>query len=114
MIQFQYSAHSASATFCIQHIATSWNKEKTPLSFYLSQRSLIKQKRPWQRYTLCQGRIKTLIRGATLIHRNAPMHLAEYQHIPGKWRLPTTSQNTLWNSHLTAPSAVHLTTCFLP
>ena len=42
------------------------------------------------------------------------MHLAGYQHIPGKWRLPTTSQNTLGISHLTAPSAVHLTTCFLP
>ena len=25
----------------------------------------------------------TLIRGATLIHRNDPMRLAGYQHIPG-------------------------------
>ena len=54
------------------------------------------------------------IRGATLIHRNDPMHLAGYQHILGKLRLPTASQNTLRNPHLTAPSAVHLTTCFLP
>ena len=65
-------------------------------------------------YYLRQGRIIRTIRGATLIHRNDPMHLAGYQHIPGKWRLPTTSQNTLGISHLTAPSAVHLTTCFLP
>lgn len=42
------------------------------------------------------------------------MHLTGYQHIPGKLRLPTASQNTLCKAHLTAPSAVHLTTCFLP
>ena len=29
----------------------------------------------------------TLIRGATLIHRNDPMRLAGYQHIPGIYTL---------------------------
>ena len=113
MIQFQYPAHSAPPTFCIQHIATSWNKEKTPLNVYLAQRSLIEQKRPWQRFTLCQGRIKHLS-AVPPWFTVWPVRLAGYQHIPGKWRLPATSQNTLWESHLTAPSAVHLTTCFLP
>ena len=39
---------------------------------------------------------KTLIRGATLIH-GMTRALSRYLHIPGKWRLPATSQNTLWN-----------------
>ena len=46
------------------------------------------------------------------------MRLAGYPHIPGKLRLPATSQNTLNIAcrlvHLTAPFAVHLTTCFSP
>lgn len=46
------------------------------------------------------------------------MRLAGYLHIPGNLRLPATSQNTLNIAcrfvHLTAPSAVHLTTCFSP
>ena len=51
---------------------TAYNRlpkqRKDSFDLYLSQRSPITQKRPWQRYTLYQGRIKTLIRGATLIH----------------------------------------------
>ncbi len=58
---------------------------------------------------------KNLIRGATLIHRNDPMHLAGYQHNPGIYTLAFSvaeySANPL---PLTAPSAAHLTTCFLP
>ena len=43
-----------------------------------------------------------------------PVRLAGYQHIPDNWRMPTRCR-ILWDfSHLTAPSAVHLTTCFLP
>ena len=54
------------------------------------------------------------IRGATLIHRNDPMHLAGYQHIPGICTLAYSVAEYFGKSHLTAPSAVHLTTCFLP
>ena len=73
----------------------------------------VSKKRPWQKYTFCQGRTKHL--SAVPPWFTAwPVHLAGYLHIPGKWRLPATSQNTLWKSHLTAPSTVHLTTCFLP
>ena len=78
------------------------------------------KKRPWQKYTFCQGRTKYL--SAVPPWFTAwPVHLAGYLHIPGKWRLPATSQNTQHmhqtisgTSLLTAPSAVHLTMCFLP
>ena len=53
------------------------------------------------------------IRGATLIHRNDPMHLAGYQHIPGICTLAYSVAEYFGKIHLTAPSAVHLTTCFL-
>lgn len=89
-------------------------KRKTPLTLYLPSKESQK-KRPWQKYTFCQGRTKHL--SAVPPWFTAwPVHLdlAGYLHIPGKWRLPATSQHTLWISHLTAPSAVHLTTCFLP
>ena len=80
------------------------------------------KKRPWQNTTICQGRITykyieyDTIRGATLIHRIAPMRLAGYQHIPGNWRMPTRCRILGVNkcTLLTAPSAVHLTTCFSP
>ena len=88
---------------------------KTPLTYLSCQRSLLKTKTSLTEiYSLSRTNNTNTIRGATLIHRNDPMHLAGYQHIPGKWRLPITSQNTLGISHLTAPSAVHLATCFLP
>ena len=56
----------------------------------------------------------TLIRGATLIHRNDPMRLAGYQHIPGIYTLAYSVAEYFGKTQLTAPSAVHLTTCFLP
>ena len=56
----------------------------------------VSKKRPWQKYTFCQGRTKHL--SAVPPWFTAwPVHLAGYLHIPGKWRLPATSQNTLWN-----------------
>ena len=65
-------------------------------------------------YYLRQGRIIRIIRGATLIHRNDPMHLAGYKHIPGIYTLAYSVAEYFGKTHLTAPSAVHLTTCFLP
>ena len=63
--------------------------------FLFWARDFENKKRPWQNIAICQGRITykykeyDTIRGAALIHRNAPMHLAGYQHIPGNWRMPT-------------------------
>lgn len=61
------------------------------------------------------------------IHRHKPVLLSGYLYIPGNWRMPSRCrilcesiiQWSLWSSwsiksgsHLTAPSVVHLTTCF--
>ena len=52
--------------------------------FLFWARDFENKKRPWQNIAICQGRITykykeyDTIRGATLIHRNAPMHLAGY------------------------------------
>ena len=59
----------------------------------------------------CQGRIY-LIRGATLIHGKSVLS-AGYHHIPGMSRLPHVAEYS-GIPRLTAPSAVHLTMCFLP
>ena len=65
--------------------------------------------------SICQGRIiQLIIRGATLIHRNDPMRLAGYRHILGIYTLAYSVAEYFGKTHLTAPSAVHLTTCFLP
>ena len=56
---------------------------------------------------------KTLIRGATLIHGMT----RALSRIPTYPRQMTSACNVaeyFVKSHLTAPSAVHLTTCFLP
>ena len=42
------------------------------------------------------------------------MRLAGYQHIPGIYTLACSVAEYFGKIHLTAPSAVHLTTCFLP
>ena len=42
------------------------------------------------------------------------MLLSGYQHIHGNSRMPSRCRILCDSSHLTAPSAVHLTTCFLP
>ena len=57
----------------------------------------IKQKRPWQRYTLCQGRISTIIRGATLIH-SMTCALSGIPSYPRQLTCALTSQNTLWKA----------------
>ena len=53
------------------------------------------------------------IRGATLNSRNLRA-LSRIQTYPRQLTYAHTLQNTLENIHLTAPSAVHLTTCFRP
>ena len=52
-------------------------------------------------------------RGATLIH-GITRALSRIPTYPRQLTYAHTLQNTLENIHLTAPSAVHLTTCFLP
>ena len=47
----------------------------------------------------CQGRIHTLS-AVPPWFTNDLVPLAGYQHIPGKWRLPTTSQNTRYDTYL--------------
>jgi len=60
---------------------------------------------------VCQGRMK--IRGATLIHGRSRA-LCGIPAYPRQLTYAPTLQNTLCRAHLTAPSAAHLTTCFLP
>lgn len=50
------------------------------------------------------------------IHRNCPVRLAGYCHIPGNWRIPSRWRilSIYHDMPLTSPSAVHLTVCFLP
>lgn len=65
-----------------------------------------------ERYLLSRTN-KTLIRGATLIHGMT----RALSRIPTYPRQMTSACNVaeyFVKSHLTAPSAVHLTTCFLP
>ena len=52
-------------------------------------------------------------RGATLIH-GITRALSRIPTYPRQLTYAHTLQNTLENIHLTAPSAVHLTTCFSP
>ena len=85
--------------------------KKTPLTF--CQRRNRNKKRPQQKPTFCQGRITNAIRGATLFHGKT-VPLAGYQHIPGVYTLACSVAEYSGKSHLTAPSAAHLTTCFLP
>ena len=67
--------------------------------------------RPWQT-SFCQGRIKTIIRGTTLIHSSRH---ALYGHEKCPWQLTYALRcRILSKKPLTAPSAVHLPTCFLP
>ena len=120
---------SFSFTFCI--ILYVWRSErhqrfvnsivltsligKTPLTYLSCQRSLLKTKTSLTEiYSLSRTNNTNTIRGATLIHRNDPMHLAGYQHIPGICTLAYSVAEYFGKIHLTAPSAVHLTTCFLP
>ena len=69
------------------------------------------KKSPTERYSICQGRI-IIIRGATLIH--SVLCACKDTCISPATDVCHTSQNTLYIIHLTAPSAVHLTTCFSP
>ena len=59
----------------------------------------------------CQGRIKTLSAVPPCIHR-IPCALSRIPTYPRQLTYAHTLQNTLENIHLTAPSAVHLPTCF--
>ena len=71
------------------------------------------KKRPWQKYTFYQGRTKHL--SAVPPWFTAwPVHLAGYQHIPDIYTPAYSVAEYSGLLHLTAPSAVHLTTCFLP
>jgi len=54
-IQVFYQALGAPPTLFQQHITTSCKKEK--LLWLFTVKGVLKQKRPWQKYTLCQGRI---------------------------------------------------------
>ena len=62
----------------------------------------------------CQGRINSFIRGATLHSRECARALIGIPTYPRQLTYAPTLQNILRKPHLTAPSAVHLTTCFLP
>ena len=82
------------------------------MTLYLSQRSSIKKTSLTEIYFLSRTN-KTLIRGATLIHGMT----RALSRIPTYPRQMTSACNVaeyFVKSHLTAPSAVHLTTCFLP
>lgn len=70
-------------------------KRKTPLTLYLPSKESQKKTSLTEIYFLSRTN-KTLIRGPPWFTA-WPVHLAGYLHIPGKWRLPATSQNTLWN-----------------
>ena len=112
-MQIDDSASHRAPAFCKQHCIYLL-KRKTPLTLYFSQRSF-KTKTPLTEiYHLSRTNNINTIRGATLIHRNDPMHLAGYQHIPGICTLAYSVAEYFGKIHLTAPSAVHLTTCFLP
>ena len=63
-------------------------------------------------YTFCQGRIK-LSAVPPWIHGKYRA-LSRIPTYPRQLTHAHALQNTLCFSHLTAPSAVHLTTCFLP
>ena len=70
------------------------------------------QKKSSTELLFCQGRISSLIRGATLIHGKKIRALDGIQTYPRQLTYALTSQNTR-PAPLTAPSAVHLTTRFL-
>ncbi len=84
------------------------------------------QKKPLTETRICQGRINRLSAVPPCIHGQT-MHLIRILTYPGQLTYVFTLQNTLYIAalhrmiaayamivHLTAPSAVHLTTCFLP
>ena len=81
---------------------------------WVCQRSFRKQK-ILDRSQIHQGRIKQVIRGATLHSRERTRALSGIPTYPRQLTYANTSQNTPQElPRLTAPSAAHLTTCFLP
>ena len=88
------------------------------LKLYLTPNE-IKQKNAIDRNTLSvkdeQVQIKyDTIRGATLIHGHNPCAYQETNISPATDVCRNVAEYSVKGSHLTAPSAVHLTTCFLP
>lgn len=67
----------------VNSIFSSSVKRKVPLTCISAKGDI---KKPLTEMLFCQGRIN-FIRGATLIRRNDPAHLAGYQHIPGSYTL---------------------------
>ena len=85
--------------------------EKDSLDVSLSKESF-KTKTPSTEKHFCQGRIEP-IRGATLLRGHDSRALDGVPAYSRQLTYAHTSQNTRPKS-LTAPSAVHLTTCFSP
>ena len=105
-VQIDDSASHRAPAFCKQHCIYLL-KRKTPLTLYFNQRSY-KTKTPLTEiYHLSRTNNINTIRGATLIHRNAPMRLAGYQHIPG-WITPACGVAAYSRrSAFPAPSVAH-------
>ena len=100
-------------SFGIPHTAVLPWKRKTPLTVIFGQ-GRDKTKNVLDRITLCQGRMQYHPR-CHLGSRARPVLSAGYQHIPGNLT-PASSVAEYSGSKapLTAPSAVHLTTCVSP
>ena len=70
---------------------------------------IAKTKKSLTEFYFCQGRILSLSAVPPWIHSNYA--LIGYHHIHDFWRESYVAEYSVW-LHLTAPSAVHLTTCF--
>ena len=101
--------------------------KKTPLTLPAEELQTQTKNAPDRKSLFCQGRIKIfidrVIRGATLVHGLSLFPgraLCRVPSYPRQLTYALTSWNTPWQlvqcscPGLTTPSAVHLTTCFLP
>ena len=104
----QSAANVSQTTYC------SLLKKEKDFSDWISQsKKSDKTKTPLTEIYVLSRTNKTLIRGATLIHGMT----RALSRIPTYPRQMTSACNVaeyFVKSHLTAPSAVHLTTCFSP
>ena len=114
LVDFMYLACGTPPSLHLHEIDLLVKQEKAPLTYFMSKELRSKQKTPLtEQYTLSRTNRNNTIRGATLIH-GATRALCRIPTYPGNWRMPTRCR-ILWEKpHLTAPSAAHLTTCFLP
>ena len=74
------------------------------------------EKTPPTEFDLLSRTNKHVIRGATLFHGHSPCRFSGYRTIPPATDvcLHVAEYSARRAAHLTAPSAVHLTNCFLP